>query len=505
MRVVLGLDLGTSNLVAAYRKGDALLAHDWRGMGHGFLLPAYVQLGADRVRVGRGARNNWLHGEPNCHRRFKMRIGREAKHSGVSAFRLLKELVLAARSAILGGASYLSEITEIDSAVITVPHAWNEEQRLETRRAVVAAGVPVRRVLSEPVAAAAYYAYLRRYRNAASVLVCDMGGGTFDISLAEIRPGSRTRVVERLTATNESAGMTADALVAAHVISASLGTQVDAEALLAETDSPDVRVALSVAEKARTTLNYAAVEDFMEGRGTCGVTPEACRFAYDGVSVDYDLGYEEMVEAIAPVCSRAHELVANAFDTAGSDRPTEVVLAGGMTMMLAVQQAIARAADVPVESLLELGQESDRAIARGAAVVGEGAVLVEEVLPYSIGIIGADYQDETVQVNSILLRRGSRVPSATVHHAVRTTRESRGHIELLVALGDSMDPNACSVIRRELPVRYTVPRGTVHEISVRVDESMLLCLEITRGSGDTQTVRVDLPTAPPNGGRHENG
>jgi molecular chaperone DnaK len=510
MRVVLGLDLGTSNLVAAYRKNDALLAYDWGDMGDGFLLPAYVQLGSDGVVVGDLARTSWQQGEPNCYRRFKMRIGRVTGETGMSASRLLKELVLAARAAMLGGERYMSEITEIDSAVITVPHAWNEAQRLETRRAVEAAGVPVRRVLSEPVAAAAYYAYLRRRRDSANVLVCDMGGGTFDISLAEIRPYRGVRVVERLTATNESAGMTADALIVAHILSSSLGIAVDPEALLGEQDSPEIRYALSVAEKKRATMNHEACRLLKKpGCSTAQVEPERCRFAFDGVSVDYDLGYDEMADVIAPVCTRAYDLVTSALDAAGPNRPTEVVLAGGMTRMLAVQQAIARAMGVPVKSLLELGQESDRAIARGAAVVGDGTITVEEVLPYSIGVVAADYQNEAVQVNSILLRRGSRVPSAIAHHTVCTTKESRDHIELLVALGESTDPSACNLIRRELPVRGTVSRGTVHEISLRVDESMLLCIEITRGSGDTQTVRVDLPVAAPgahasSGGRNEN-
>src|SRR5438132_642685 len=141
MRVKLGIDLGTSNVVIAYMKAGQLCAVEWEPIGNGVLLPAYVQFRNGDVVCGKQARYAWEQGETGTHRRFKMLIGRDPAASP-TAVELMSALIRAARQNLIGNERLVSEISEIESAVITVPHGWKEDQRRHTRTAVEDAGIP---------------------------------------------------------------------------------------------------------------------------------------------------------------------------------------------------------------------------------------------------------------------------------------------------------------------------------------------------------------------------
>lgn len=195
MRIKLGIDLGTSNVVTAYMKGDQLYLYNWVRIARGSRLPAFVQLRANKVVVGEGARRAWERGRADCYRRFKMRIGEEDSRLPISAEQLMTHLVEQVKRNIVGSDTRISEISGIESVVVTVPHRWTGKQRQATRAAVLEAGLPVARLVSEPIAAAAYYAHVQKLTKPEIVLVCDMGGGTFDVTLTEIQVRGRSKVV----------------------------------------------------------------------------------------------------------------------------------------------------------------------------------------------------------------------------------------------------------------------------------------------------------------------
>lgn len=493
MRVKLGIDLGTSNVVAAYMRGDTLFSYDWGELGQGFLLPAFVQSRAEQILTGRLARSAWERGEPGCYWRFKMNIGRDNDQSPVRAEQLMTYLAETVRRSILGSATHISEISDIESAVITVPHGWKENQRRATQAAVQAAGIPVTRLVSEPVAAAAYYAYVRKPTTSETVLVCDMGGGTFDITLTEIQPGRKIRVVEHGTATNEAAGTYTDALIAAHILSTRFELRLDAESLLRDQDSTEIRSLLRSVEKARLDLNDAAVERVRAGQDTDDLEPADVRLSHRDQRHRHELTYEEMVSLMRPVCDQAKQSITSLLASLPQWKPQGVVLAGGMSKMLAVQEAIADATGTSAETLRSFGQESDRAIARGAALVAEDKVQIDEVLPYGLGVIAQDYDKEEREINVIVLPRGTSVPCRRASlSSFRTVNRRTQTLLLKIGLGDSEDPAECDVITIDLEAVDALPRGTNYRFVFSVDENQLLTVEAQRENADSQFVTIPL-------------
>ena len=184
METILGIDLGTTNSeVAVIRDGKVeVLCEEGEA-----ILPSVVGLDADgRMLVGAAARNQWLLAPERTVRSIKRRMGtaetvclgqRHYTPQEISAFilRTLKE-----RAAKQLG-------REVAKAVITVPAFFNETQREATREAGELAGLEVVRIINEPTAAS--LAYDAHPGNMERLLVYDLGGGTFDVSIVQIEQG----------------------------------------------------------------------------------------------------------------------------------------------------------------------------------------------------------------------------------------------------------------------------------------------------------------------------
>ena len=184
MSKIIGIDLGTTNsAVAITRQGvPEILAH-----GEERIIPSVVGYGGDgRWLVGTPARNQYVLAPENTVRSIKRQMGSDARVTlagrpfspqEISAFILRELKTIAERH--LGG-----EVTE---AVITVPAYFNDAQRQATMDAGQIAGLRVRRIINEPTAAA--LAYGLNMAEDQLVLVYDLGGGTFDVSLVELMGG----------------------------------------------------------------------------------------------------------------------------------------------------------------------------------------------------------------------------------------------------------------------------------------------------------------------------
>ena len=230
----------------------------------------------------------------------------------------------------------------VDRAVITVPAYFNDAQRAATKRAGEAAGFTVERLLSEPTAAALAYG-LDRLGEDARVAVYDLGGGTFDISVLELRQG-----VFEVLSTNGDTRLGGDDLDAA--LAAAWEIPV--------TDAENIKRRLSDAES----------------------------FAWDGKTYlrsDLERICQPVVERTRPHCLQS--LADAHFETSSLDA---VVLVGGATRMPLVRKFVAslfgREPDV--------SQHPDEAVALGATIqagILEGGlqnVTLLDVTPLSLGI-----------------------------------------------------------------------------------------------------------------------
>src|SRR5438874_7298702 len=181
MDIIVGIDLGTTNSEVAYvRDGQPVVCPDEDGDP---ILPSFVGLSEDgRLLVGKAARNQWVLAPERTIKSIKRKMGQDVKvRLGDQEYRPQEISAMILRALRDRAARELNR--PVDKAVITVPAYFNDGQRQATREAGELAGLEVVRILNEPTAASVTYdpshQALRR------LLVYDLGGGTFDVSIVQ--------------------------------------------------------------------------------------------------------------------------------------------------------------------------------------------------------------------------------------------------------------------------------------------------------------------------------
>jgi molecular chaperone HscC len=184
---IVGIDLGTTNsLIAVFRDGKPELIPTPHG---GFLTPSIVgALEDETIIVGRVAKEWRVTNPERCASRFKRAMGTATKFAiGKHSFSAPELSSVILKSLIGDAESYLNQ--SVTKAVITVPAYFNEHQRRATRLAGELAGLEVVRIINEPTAAALTYGFHERDATK-KLLVIDLGGGTFDVTLMEVFEGA---------------------------------------------------------------------------------------------------------------------------------------------------------------------------------------------------------------------------------------------------------------------------------------------------------------------------
>ena len=184
MSKTIGIDLGTTNsCVSIFDGGEAKVIANAEGSR---TTPSVVAFKGDEIIVGQAAKNQMVT-NPDTVSSIKRLMGskktvkangREYKPEEISAM-ILGDLKKTAES-------YLGE--EVKKAVITVPAYFNDAQRQATKNAGKIAGLDVERIINEPTAAALAYG-LDKQDKPEKILVYDLGGGTFDVSILDIGDG----------------------------------------------------------------------------------------------------------------------------------------------------------------------------------------------------------------------------------------------------------------------------------------------------------------------------
>lgn len=180
--IIIGIDLGTTNSeVAVFQDGRALVIPDENGKK---ILPSFVGVGDDgTLLVGEPAKNQYPLYPERTIKSIKRKMG-----SGQTVEMAEKTYTPEEISAII--LKRLKAVAErylerpVNKAVITVPAYFNDAQRLATREAGQIAGLEVVRIINEPTAAALSYEAAHHGRK--HILVYDLGGGTFDVSVVRI-------------------------------------------------------------------------------------------------------------------------------------------------------------------------------------------------------------------------------------------------------------------------------------------------------------------------------
>ncbi|GHU82806.1 chaperone protein DnaK [Clostridia bacterium] len=268
--------------------------------------------------------------------------------------------------------AYLGE--SVSEAVITVPAYFTDAQRQATKDAGTIAGIEVRRIINEPTAAAVAYGVDKE--ESQKVLVFDLGGGTFDVSVLDIKDG----VIEVLATAgnNRLGGDDFDACVVAWLVDefkrehgVDLSGQPTAMQRLREA-AEQAKRELSASENAAITLPYLA-----DGKGTpLHMDTALSRAKFDALTA-------HLVEATAGPVRQAME---DAHITKGDIG--KVLLVGGSTRVPAVQ---AKVREITGKEGFK-GINPDECVAMGAALQGGvmigqvGGLLLLDVTPLSLGI-----------------------------------------------------------------------------------------------------------------------
>lgn len=187
MSSIIGIDLGTTNSLCAVFLGDRpRLVPNALGK---MLTPSVVGVLEDgQVLVGEAARELRVTQPERCASTFKRLMGSDSRVELAGRAYTAPELSsLVLRSLKDDAKKFLAE--EVTEAVITVPAYFNDTQRKATKVAGELAGLTVRRIINEPTAAALTYGFHDRQAEK-KLIVVDLGGGTFDVTLMEVFEGT---------------------------------------------------------------------------------------------------------------------------------------------------------------------------------------------------------------------------------------------------------------------------------------------------------------------------
>lgn len=386
--VIIGIDLGTTqSAVAVVDSGFPLLLADLEGRS---LVPSAVWYSKKgEIKVGHEALR--FAGIEEVHASVKSLIGRRASESegrltpdgriNTAAGPKLPEEVSAEILAVLKQIAENRLETEVTKAVLTVPAYFHDGQRAATKEAGRLAGLEVVRILSEPTAAALSYG-LDRLDESSQVAVFDLGGGTFDVSVLEMREG-----VFEVSSTSGDTDLGGDkfdeviAEFAARKFDRDLRDFEAMEKVQWISEGCRVKLALSDAEEATYRIPFT------------GEVPVS-RKAFQGLMKPFLARMES--------CCRRAMLDA---EVTGKDLAA-VVMVGGSSRIPMVKDRVAAI----FEQEPDLSQHPDEAIARGAAIqAGILAGTIREVLlldvtPLSLGI-------ETMGgLMNVLIPRNTTIP-----------------------------------------------------------------------------------------------
>ena len=390
---ILGIDLGTTNsLVGVVDSGFPILLADAEGQRS---TPSAVHAG-QTITVGAAALRQRAMDPARTITSVKRLIGRRAGEGEWTPPYDLRTLGLTPVEVSAEILKHLRAIAEkamettITRAVITVPAFFNDAQRAATKRAGELAGLTVERILAEPTAAALAYG-LDKLEEQKKIAVYDLGGGTFDVSILEMRDG----VFQVLATAGDTqlGGDDVDRLLARHLWEswpASAGTWFDQL-------PADARVRL-----------IAATEDAKKKLSTETSTRIDLPFLWQQQSLSVELTREALEKIALPWVERTRAHCWRAL-TDAKLKPQDldaVILVGGSTRMPLVR----RVAQEIFNRDPDTSQNPDEAIAKGAVIQAgmiSGAlrnVVLLDVTPLSLGI-------ETFGgLMNIIIPRNSTIP-----------------------------------------------------------------------------------------------
>ncbi len=391
--------------------------------------------------------------------------GRDMSPPEVSAIILAKMREVA--EAFLG-----EKITE---AVVTVPAYFDDAQRQATKDAGKIAGLEIKRIINEPTAAALAYGLDKK--DAERVAIYDLGGGTFDISILEIRDG-----VFSVKSTNGDTHLGGEDFDRC-IIDALIGGFEKEHGVDLRADKLALQRLKEAAEKAKHELSSSLETEINLPFLAQSTRGEPLHIVKTMTRAELELLTFDLVERTLQPCQSA---LADAKLTPADIH--NVILVGGMTRMPAVQKAVKQFFGKEPHK----GVNPDEVVAVGAALQGAALsnedveVLLLDVTPLSLGV------ETGGGVFTVLIPRNTTVP-AEKSEIFTTSVDNQTFVPVHVLQGErKMSADNRSLARFELTGIPPAPRGVPKiQVAFRIDADGIVSVEAKDlGTGRAQSMKV---------------